>query len=331
MDPTLPDPAAGGIPGAYTFYGSGPGRNGKPRIGNIDYLGFQPRIGLAYSPGSQHKTVLRSGFAITRPLGNDNLQAGFTGGYNAGFAGLANVNRPQDYLGSPAYYWDNPYPASGISGAGTGLAPGILTGNDNPIWIGSNVGLPPTQLYWTTQIQHQISGSMVASVGYVGMHTYHLGVWSKPNEVNPSFAQQKYGTVAAADGLPLNQFMALPITDPRAAAAGIAPPWPGFVSQFGPAATISQALRPFPQYGDVDHPLDPVGSVSYNALQTSLQKRFSQGLTFLVSYTFSKTIGDVDSNSGPSAGAENAIFAGSFSQDYYNRRAQRSVTRSLFC
>jgi hypothetical protein len=78
----------------------------------------------------------------------------------------------------------------------------------------------------------------------------------------------------------------------------------------------------------VDHPLNPVGSVSYNGLQASLQKRFSHGLTFLLAYTFSKTIGDVDSNSGPNAGAENAIFAGSFFQDYYNPKAQRSVTSS---
>jgi hypothetical protein len=78
----------------------------------------------------------------------------------------------------------------------------------------------------------------------------------------------------------------------------------------------------------VDNPINPIGSVSYNGLQSSLQKRFSQGLTFLLSYTFSKTIGNADSNSGPSAGAENAIYAGSFAQDYYNPRGERSVTSS---
>jgi hypothetical protein len=112
------------------------------------------------------------------------------------------------------------------------------------------------------------------------------------------------------------------------AAAGIRNPWPGFQSTFGNGATAGQALRPYPQYGDVDNPLNPIGSVSYNGLQSSLQKRFSQGLTFLLSYTFSKTIGNVDSNSGPNAGAENAIFAGSFAQDYYNPHGERSVTSS---
>jgi hypothetical protein len=173
-----------------------------------------------------------------------------------------------------------------------------------------------------------MSSSVVATIGYVGMHTYHLGVWSKPNEVNPAMANAKYSGAATAAGMPLNEFLALPVTDPRVAAAGITPPWPGFVSTFGAGATASQALRPWPQYGDVDNPLNPIASVSYNGLQSSVQKHFSQGLTALLSYTFSKTIGDADSNSGPSSGAENAIYAGSFYQDYYDPKAERAVTSS---
>ncbi len=327
MDPTAPNPSAGGLPGAFVFYGDGPGRNGIGRIGKIDRLGFQPRIGIAYSPGSEHKTALRAGFAITRPLGNDNLEGGISGGqYTTGFSGLAMLNRAQDVVGSPAYYWDNTFPASAVAGAT--LDPGLLVGNDNPPWIRPSAGTPPTQIYWSAQIQHQLTSSLIANVGYVGMHTYHLGVWSKPNEVNPTMAQQKYGAVAAADGLPLNEFLALPISDPRIQAAGITAPWDGFESVFGAGATASQALRPFPQYGDIDNPINPIASVSYNGLQSSVQKHFSQGLTALLSYTFSKTIGDADSNAGASAGAENAIYSGSFYQDYYDPKAERAVTSS---
>ena len=141
-------------------------------------------------------------------------------------------------------------------------------------------------------------------------------------------AQQKYGAIATADGLPLNEFLALPISDPRVTAAGITAPWGGFESVFGAGATASQALRPFPQYGDIDNPLNPIASVSYNGLQSSVQKHFSQGLTALLSYTFSKTIGDADSNAGASAGAENAQYSGSFYQDYYDPKAERAVTSS---
>lgn len=327
MDPTLPNPAADNLPGAFTFYGSGSGRNGHARIGNTYYGGIQPRFGFAWSPDAARKSAVRGGFAITRPLGNDNLEEGIGGGqYTTGFSGLAMLNRAQDYVGSPAYYWDNSFPQSGVAGAT--LNPGLLVGNDNPPMIHPSSGMPPTQLYWTAQLEHQFGSNVVATMGYVGMHTYHLGVWSKPNEVNPTVAQSKYGAVAQADGLPLNQFLALPITDPRVEAAGIAPPWPGFVSTFGPAATASQALRPWPQYGDVDNPLNPIASVSYNGFQSSVQKHFSHGLTALLSYTFSKTIGDADSNAGASSGAENAIYAGSFYQDYYDPKAERAVTSS---
>ncbi|HZZ37781.1 MAG TPA: carboxypeptidase regulatory-like domain-containing protein [Acidobacteriaceae bacterium] len=327
MDPTLPNPSAGGLPGAFTFYGTGTGRNGSDRIGTIDYKGFQPRIGFAYSPGLAGKTAIRGGFAVTRPLGNDNLEDSISGGqYTTGFSGLAMLNRPQDYVGNPGYYWDNEFPQSSVAGAN--LDPGLLVGNDNPPMIHPSSGTPPTQLYWTMQVEQQMSSSVVATIGYVGMHTYHLGVWSKPNEVNPAMANAKYSGAATAAGMPLNEFLALPVTDPRVAAAGITPPWPGFVSTFGAGATASQALRPWPQYGDVDNPLNPIASVSYNGLQSSVQKHFSQGLTALLSYTFSKTIGDADSNSGPSSGAENAIYAGSFYQDYYDPKAERAVTSS---
>ncbi|MGH9342801.1 MAG: carboxypeptidase regulatory-like domain-containing protein, partial [Terriglobia bacterium] len=79
MDPGLPNPAAGGLLGAYTYYGNGPDRNGMSRIGNIYYKGFQPRIGFAYSPGPDHKWALRSGFAIVHPIGNDNAEDDISG------------------------------------------------------------------------------------------------------------------------------------------------------------------------------------------------------------------------------------------------------------
>jgi hypothetical protein len=326
MIPTLANPGAGGLPGAFTFYGTGAGRNGQTRIGNIDWKGIQPRIGFAYSPGADQRTSFRGGFAITRPVGNDNLENGIgSGEYALGFAGLATANRASDYVGSPAYYWDNRFPQASISGAT--LDPGLLVGNDNPPLIYPKSGEPPSQLYWSFQMQHQYSSSIVGSIGYVGMHTYHLGVWSKPNQIT-SATIAKYTPAAAAAGMPISAFFALPIDDPRVQAAGINNPWPGFTGAFGSGATAGQALRPYPQYGDVDNPLNPIGSVSYSGLQSSLQKRFTDGLTFLLSYTFSKTIGSVDSNDGPTAGAENAIYAGSFAQDYYNPKGERSVTSS---
>ncbi|MGH9751179.1 MAG: carboxypeptidase regulatory-like domain-containing protein [Blastocatellia bacterium] len=333
VDRTLPNPVAGGRLGAYTFFGDGPGRNGKARIGEIDWSGIQPRLGLAYTPKANggflgalfgdEQTVLRSSFAITRPLGNDNLTNGISGGlYAAGFNGVATVNRPGDALGSPAFFWDQPFP---------GFRPppfidaGLLSGNANPALLDPEVGRMPTQINWAFEVQRQLPGGFVASAGYVGTHIYHIGIWRKPNQV-PREAAERFRGAAAAAGLPLNEFLNLHITNPLAASVPL--PFPNFVQLFGPGATVAQALRPFPQYGNIDNLQQPIGSTSYNGLQTKVQKRFSGGLTMLLAYTFSKTLGDVDSFQGALAGAQNAIFARSFQQDFYDNRGERSVTSS---
>jgi len=335
LDPTLANPAAGGLAGAFTFYGNGPGRNGRPRIGDIDKRAFQPRVGFAFSPEGgdgtlgrvlgANRTVIRGAFGITRPLGNDTLTQDISGGlYAPGFNGVATVNRPGDYVGSPAYFWDNSFPNFTPPPF---ISPSLLIGNVNPPMVVPSAGKPPTQINWTFGLERALPGNMLVKATYVGMHMYHIGMWLKPNQVDSALAQQ-YAGAAAAAGLPLNQFLALSVTDPRAVAAGIQPPFADFVNLFGRAATVGQALRPYPQYGNIDNVVNPVGSVSYNGLQTSVQKRFSQGLTFLVSYTWSKTLGTADALSGPFAGAENAIYGASFMQNFYDLRGERSVTSS---
>jgi len=52
-------------------------------------------------------------------------------------------------------------------------------------------------------------------------------------------------------------------------------------------------LRPFPQYGGISDPYGNVGQTNYHAMQLSLQQRLSEGLTFNVNYTFSKSLGNI--------------------------------------
>ena len=58
-----------------------------------------------------------------------------------------------------------------------------------------------------------------------------------------------------------------------------------------PTASFTQALRKYPMYASINV-RSPGASSIYHAMQLSVEKRFSHGLSFLSSYTFSKSIDD---------------------------------------
>src|SRR5436305_10288337 len=95
--------------------------------------------------------------------------------------------------------------------------------------------------------------------------------------------------------LALGDLLSQPINSPAAIAAGIPMPYPNFVNDFGSSATVLQALRPYPQYADIFNNFDNTGSALYNALQVQVEKRYSSGLSFLVSYTLSRMMSNTNS------------------------------------
>lgn len=77
----------------------------------------------------------------------------------------------------------------------------------------------------------------------------------------------------------------------------------------------SQALRPFPQFSQVTILAPAFGVSSYHAGSVRVEKRFSRGFNLLSTYTWSKTLDNVDSLSG-NFGNETNSFS-----NFYNRRA----------
>jgi hypothetical protein len=84
-----------------------------------------------------------------------------------------------------------------------------------------------------------------------------------------------------------------------------------------------QLLRPFPHFsGGVFEFFPHRSSSSYNGLQLKVQKRLSQGLSLLLSYTASKLIDDASASDGP-----NAYTVGSTThQNSNNTRLDRAVS-----
>jgi len=69
-------------------------------------------------------------------------------------------------------------------------------------------------------------------------------------------------------------------------AAGFKLPYPGFPT----GLTLAQALRPFPQFGNIPVWWAPVGDNWYDALQSKVTKRTSYGLTGTVAFTWQKEL-----------------------------------------
>jgi hypothetical protein len=148
---------------------------------------------------------------------------------------------------------------------------------------------------------------MVLEASYNGVMGSHLQTGLlQYNQLDPKYLA-KYGTALLTSS----------ITSPAAVAAGLTPPFPGFVALWGSRGTVAQALRPFPQYANIDTAAgggDHSGHSTYHAGIVKLERRFSGGMTFTTSYVFSKLLTDSDS-----------YWPGSFAADFYNRGLEKSI------
>jgi hypothetical protein len=307
VDPKLPNPDAGNLPGAYTYFGYGTGRNGKKRPQDIYYKAFGPRLGFAYSIND--KTVVRGGYGIFYEALKEGSFADHDG---LGFFNLQSVTVSN---GGPTQI-DNGIthilPATGP------FTPGGQNGNGGVITVPANSGRPADIQTWNLDIQRQVMKNLMVSVAYVGSKGTHLPALNIiPNQVNPTFVTLGSELTMPSSCLAAN-------TCPKAKAAGLTLPYASFTGN------INQLLRPFPQYGNFGQENnsftpDRTGNSTYNAMQLQVNKRFAQGLSFLVSYTVSKNITDADS-AGP--GVSGFIGTNSFiGENSYNRKAEKAVSQ----
>lgn len=71
-----------------------------------------------------------------------------------------------------------------------------------------------------------------------------------------------------------------------------------------------------------------ISNSTYNALQASLQKRFSHGVSFLASYTYSKTLDDVSTFNITGSASQSTAGENDLAQDPFNLAAEHG--RSMF-
>jgi hypothetical protein len=220
-----------------------------PFYSNPTLRNFEPRVGFAWDPFKNGKTAVRGGFGMFDVL--PMLYTTVTmNGRGAPFFQLASS--------VPAF----PLPQGSFP---DGALPFILGTGANPPLERGFVEHHPHRNYvmqWNLNVQHQITPSLTAVVGYVGSHGVHQAF--RADDAN--------------------------LVLPTLTSAGRYL-WPNPV---GNGLLINQNSN----VGGIRY-LSWPGSSSYNALQIGVKKQMSHGLQIQGSYTWGKSM---DNNSGVIAG-----------------------------
>jgi hypothetical protein len=282
------------LPGALVFLSSGNRSSYNTNYGNV-----APRIGFSYQPIP--KLVVRGGYGIFFPPSLF-IPAASTDGYGSTTSIVTSFDGRTP---NPAVTASNPWP--------TGFVP--ITGNslgalqDVGLSVASN--LPVHKSSYVQQymfgIQYALTPNDSIDLTYVGNHGVHmLGPNLNLSQLPPS--QLALGTQV------LNNLVPNPFYGHIASGASTC-------GLDQPTIEYAHLLEPYPQYCGVTENESAIGFSKYNALQATYNHRFHNGISLLVSYTFSKFIDNV---SGPAA-TNYAYIGNSPPANNYNLGAETSL------
>jgi hypothetical protein len=301
FSPSLPNPAAGGLPGALIFAGYGEGRQNTRTL--VDgWNGFGPRIGFAYALDG--KTAIRG--AATRSFGPITYVG--SSSHNLGIIQRITVNDQSQGL-SPLWTLADGAPAWAQV---PNINPSVGNGSNVPYYNGKSASRPSDDITYSFNIERQITGTTVVEVGYLGMLASDIqSTLLAYNQIYYPNLPAGLSPFTASGRTLLNSQVGSALAN----AAGVVAPWSGFNKLWGTGSTVAQSLRPFPQYSTVDTingQGDRIGHSTYHSMQVKFSKRYSSGLTIQGSYVLSKLLTDADSGTGTP-------------ENHYNRSLEKSI------
>jgi hypothetical protein len=270
---------------------------------------FGPRVALTWSPNASGtgffgggRTVLRGGFGVyygpgqtedqIQPIESDRISATFSG------TDPRNVF-PLDPAAATAFFLANPN-----------------TRSYQPRAYAPEYQIPERVYQYSVSFQQELPYKLVATAAYVGSQGRNLFLRSVANRILPGQTTIVNGTTLPAGVGVINR------TDPttgRVVAVNT-------VREFSVVSGTATVQNPS---AEVDYKTRG-GADSYNALQTTLARRFSTGLTLNAQYTFSRSFGNTAGSNEARTAANNARAIGEFAYDpgYNNFDVRHTVNLS---
>lgn len=293
FDPFVMNPETK-MPGVLTYAGV----DGRPAsYVDLDKNNFGPRIGFAWDPWGDGKTAIRGGYGLIYTIS----EIGHTQGDNSNAFGFS-VDTPfQGPAGIPARAFKfSEGPSVILQPQGAAGGPSAFRGFNGQYQ--DRAGRTPYLQQWNFTIQRALWGGWTASAVYAGSRGVKLfGGNYNLNQLDPKYF---------AEGLALQQ--------------QVANPFYGQITS-GPlaSATVQRQvlLRAFPDYQTVQTFAANNASSTYHSYQMIVEKRYSNGISALFSYTMSKLITDALSIGG----GGNATGLADYRIGAYDRRLEKAI------
>src|ERR1017187_629442 len=287
FSPTVKNPSAGGLLGGTEYEGYGTGRCNCIFEKFYPWM-IQPRLGVNYQLDA--KTVIHAGIGM---YSGQQLFMNEIGYSNQGFGfNQAFLNSPSYGISAGQFSNGIPYSAAALTAINfdPGAYPGPGSIQSPPNFIVPNNGRPARFVQSTIGFEREIFRDLSVAASFID----NRGVWLESDGLR--VINQLPVSVIAKNGLdvtnPADQaLLTSAISSPAVAARGFHAPYTGFPS----GQTLAQALRPFPQFGNIGDEYERDGNTWYDALQVKVTKRIHGGLSGGLGYSWSKDLGTVSS------------------------------------